>query len=262
MEYFLVFGASGGIGKEFCKALAKRGENLIISGRNQLKLELLREELNHINPKINVINKSVNLQDEEDRKNAFSFIEKSDIKIKGLYFVAGIDTRKPFENYTEEKLINQARVNFESAVSSTLFSLKNRANELEILIVSSTCGFTPMPYFSLYSATKNALITFYKGLKSELKGKKVKITILCPGSVPTRSDIIEDIKKQGIIGKLSKKSPEYIVKKGLKALKKNKTVCIPGFYNKFVVFLSKITPYKIQSKIISRKFKDMEKDAF
>ena len=119
-----------------------------------------------------------------------------------------------------------------------------------------------MPYFSEYSASKAALIYFYKGLKRELRGQKVKITVLCPGSVPTRKDIVDDIEKQGITGKLSKKSPEYIVKASLKALNKNKTICIPGFYNKVVAFLSKITPYPIQSKIIAKKFKDKEKDAF
>ena len=76
----------------------------------------------------------------------------------------------------------------------------------------------------------------------ELKGQKVKLTLLCPGSVPTRDDIIEDIKAQGLTGKLSQKSPNYIVKKGLKALEKNKTVCVPGAYNRLVRFISSITP--------------------
>ncbi len=262
MEFSIVFGATGGIGKEFCIALAKRGDNLIISGRSENKLELLKNQLSKVNGKITVISLPLNLENLEDRLSVFEHLKSQGVKIKGLFFVAGIDTRKPFENYTQEKIALQTRVNFESAVSATEFCLKQRADSLEILIVSSACGFTPMPYFSLYSATKSGLINFYKSLKSELKGKKVKITVLAPGSVPTRKDIIEDIKKQGLTGKLSQKSPEYIVKKSLCALKRNKTVCVPGFYNKFVAFLSKITPYKIQAFIISKKFKDKEKDAF
>ena len=262
MEYSLVFGASGGIGKEFCLQLASRGENLVISGRSLIKLELLKSELNKINSKIKVITLAVDLSSCEERIFAYNYLKSQEISVKGLYFVAGVDTRKPFENYTEEKIVNQARVNFESAISITEFCLQNRANNLDILVVSSACGFTPMPYFSLYSATKGGLITFFKALKRELKGKNVKITVLAPGSVPTRVDIIEDIKKQGLTGKLSKKSPKFIVKKALSALKRNKTVCVPGLYNKIVVFLSKITPYPIQALIISKKFKDMEKDAF
>lgn len=262
MEYSIVFGASGGIGKEFCTYLASRGDNLIISGRSENKLELLKNLIYKINDKISVLTLPINLQDENNRQTAFNYLKEQNVKIKGLYFVAGIDTRKPFENYTQEKISTQVRVNFESAVDVARFCLENRAENLDMLIVSSACGFTPMPYYSLYSATKCGLIYFFKGLKSELKGKKVKITILCPGSVPTRKDIVEDIKLQGLTGKFSKKSPEYVVKKAMKALDKNKTICIPGTYNKILNFLSKLTPYKVQSAIIKRKFKDIPKDAF
>ena len=260
MEYSLVMGASGGIGKEFCKALAKRGENLIISGRSKNKLELLKSELTK-DYNVEILTYELDLIDSEKRGEFFNYVKNLG-KIRGLYYVSGIDTRKSFLKYQEDKIIAQARVNFEGALSLTKFSLDNSGEELKILIVSSACGFQPMPYFSEYSATKSALIYFFKGLKKELKGGKVKITLLCPSSVPTRKDIVEDIKAQGLTGKLAQKSPEFIVKKGLKALDKNKTICIPGFYNKMVVFLSKLTPYSISSKIISKKFKNKEKDAF
>ncbi len=262
MEYSLIFGASGGIGKEFCKALVKKSENLVISGRCKNKLELLRTELLDLNPTVSIISLPLNLEVHEERLLAYDKLKKSGVLVKGLYYVSGIDTRKAFTKYDQEKLTVQARVNFEGALSTTEFALKNRAESLDILVVSSACGFTPMPYFAEYSATKSALIYFYKGLKKELQDQRVKITLLCPSSVPTRSDIVEDIKSQGLQGKLAQKSPAYIVEKGLKALAKNKTVCVPGFYNKIVAFFSKITPYFIKSKIIAKKFKDKEKDAF
>ena len=262
MEYSIVFGASGGIGKEFCRQLASRGENLVISGRSDNKLELLKNELLSINEKLSIITIPLDLTNSEDRIACYQKLKELKVTVKGLYYVSGIDTRKSFLKYSEDKIVKQARVNFEGALSTTDFALKNRAESLDIMVVSSACGLTPMPYFSEYSASKAALIYFYKGLKRELRGQNVKITVLCPGSVPTRKDIVDDIEKQGITGKLSKKSPEYIVKASLKALNKNKTICIPGFYNKVVAFLSKITPYPIQSKIIAKKFKDKEKDAF
>lgn len=262
MEYVLVFGASGGIGKEFCRKLACRGENLVISGRCENKLELLKNELLSINEKISIITLPLDLSISEERVKSYKKLEELGVLVKGLYYVSGIDTRKSFLKYNEDKIIKQARVNFEGALSTTEFALKNRAERLDILVVSSACGLTPMPYFSEYSATKAGLIYFYKGLKRELKGQNVKITVLCPGSVPTRKDIVDDIKSQGLTGRLSKKSPEYIVNASLKALNRNKTICIPGFYNKVVAFLSKITPYAIQSKIVAKKFKDKEKDAF
>ena len=262
MSYNIVFGASGVIGKEFCKQLLEKNNKLIISGRCKNKLELTKNELLSIYPESNILVFEADLSSSEERVNLYSKLKSLGVKICGLYYVSGIDTRKPFEKYTEEKIVTQARVNFEGALSATKFCLENRAEELKILIVSSACGFTPMPCFSEYSATKSALIYFFKGLKRELKGQKVKLTLLCPGSVPTREDIIADIKAQGLTGKLSQKSPNYIVKKGLKALEKNKTVCVPGAYNKFVRFISSITPYGVRANVIYKKFKDKEKDAF
>lgn len=262
MEFCLVFGATGGIGKEFCKALVKRGENLVISSRCENKLELLKNELNALNDSIKIITLPLDLSNSEERIKAFDKLKDLGVLVKALYYVSGIDTRKAFIKYDQDKLTRQARVNFEGALSTTKFAFENRAQKLDVLVVSSACGLTPMPYFQEYSATKSALIYFYKGLKKEINDKSVKITVLCPSSVPTRIDVIEDIKSQGLQGRLSQKPPEYIVKAGLKALSKNKTVCVPGFYNKVVAVLSKITPYGLRAKIISKKFKDKEKDAF
>lgn len=261
-KYSLVLGATGGIGKEFCRLLVKRSENLIISGRSKEKLEILKAELLSINSTVSVIVKECDLTAKPSISELFSFIKENDCSLSGLYFVSGIDTRKAFTKYTEDKISSQIAVNFESAVIITKKCLELRADSFDMLIVSSACGLTPMPYFSLYSATKSALVYFYKGLKAELKGERVKITVVCPGSVPTREDIKEDIKAQGLQGRLSKVEPNKVAEKSLKALKRNKTVFIPGFYNKLVAFISKLTPYAIKSKVIAKKFKNKEKDAF
>jgi short-subunit dehydrogenase len=166
MEYSIVMGATGGIGKEFCKALAKRGENLIISGRCKNKLELLKSELTKCYS-VEILTYELDLIDSEKRQEFFNYVKNLG-KINGLYYVSGIDTRKSFLKYQEDKIVMQSRVNFEGALSLTKFALENRSENLKILVVSSACGFQPMPYFSEYSATKSALIYFYKGLKKDM----------------------------------------------------------------------------------------------
>lgn len=262
MRYVIITGATGGIGSEFCRQQVLSGENLILIGRSLDKLSALKTQLLALNENVDVKAFTCDLSSEQSRENAFSEIEKLDADIKRLVNVAGVDTQMAFENYTKEKALFQLRVNFEAAVSFTKFVLDNRKGDLEVLTVSSMCGLTPMPYFSLYSATKAALINFFDALRYEYKNQNVRFTTLLPGSVPTRPDIVEDIKKQGLTGKLSSKSPQYVVKKALKALKRNKRRCIPGLYNKVVAFFSGITPYGLRSKIIARKFSVKQKDAF
>jgi short-subunit dehydrogenase len=79
-----------------------------------------------------------------------------------------------------------------------------------------------MPYFALYSASKGYLTSLFTSLHYELKDDGVKVTTVLPGGVFTRPDIVEEIKSQGLWGRLSAKTPEFVAEKSLKAVRKNK----------------------------------------
>ena len=260
ISYSIVLGATGVLGEAFTKELALKGENLYLLGRSLEKLTLLKSKLLELNSKIDIKIFACDLTDFNLIKLCFEDFSLLNAKVSGLYYVSGVDIQKPFIEYSYEKILMQARVNFEGALLFTNYALKNKSSALKILVVSSMCGLLPMPYFAEYSATKSALINFFTALRYE--HNNVKMTILAPGSVPTRPDIINDIKAQGLTGKLSSKSPEFVVKKALIALDKNKRICIPGFYNKIVNFFNKITPNFIKLRIIKGKFSKKSKDNF
>lgn len=261
MEYALITGACGGLGKAFCKELYKNGENLFLVGRSEDRLRALKEELSEFK-KGEVIYFAADLTSLNDRKELYGFIAEKGLKFSSLYNVAGVDIQKPFADYTEEKIVFQTRVNLEATLSVTRFALENRAENFKILTVSSMSGTLPMPYFAIYSATKAALINFFTALRYEYKGKGVKITVLAPGGIPTRPDIIEDIKIQGVTGRLSSKPAEFVVKKAIKGLNKNKRLVIPGAFNKFVYFLEKFAPVPIKCGYVAKKWSGKSKDAF
>ncbi len=262
MNYSIIVGATGGLGKIACHNLAKKGENLYLTARSIEKLEVLRLELLEKYKNITINCFSCDLTCDSSLFDLFGNFLSLNAKVSGIYFFNGVDTQKAFSNYDYKKIIMQSRVNYESVLLLTKFALDNRAQNLKILITSSLCGVVPMPYFAEYSSTKCALINFFTALRYEYKNKSVKITILAPGSVPTRPDIISDIKLQGLQGKLSSKSPQKVIEKALMGLDKNKRLVVVGLYNKIVYILSKITPLKLQQKIIAKKFKTKEKDAF
>lgn len=262
MNYSVITGGSGVLGKQIAKAALNRGENVYILGRSGEKLAVIEREFAAKFPRAVIKFAALDLSDEKARVEFFNGFKKEGATVSALYYVAGVDTQKAFVKYDEESIIKQARVNYEAALSFTNFALKIRGERLDILIVSSLTGITPMPYFSEYASLKGALISFFKGLRYELKGESVKITVLAPGSIPTRDDIIADIARQGFTGKMSSKPPEYVVKKAFKRLDKNKFLCVPGAWNKFVYLLSKVAPASVTEKIIAKKFKNKEKDAF
>lgn len=262
MSYSFISGSTGGIGKAFAIELAKGGNNLFLTGRSEKKLVALKQELLEINSIIDIEIFACDLTVENERKNLIEHIAQKSVKIDRICNVAGVDIQKAFTEYTEEKVLFQIRVNVESTISLTHELLKHRAEKLEIVTISSMSGVSPMPYFALYSATKACLTNFFTSLHYELKGKGVKCTVVLPGGVFTRPDIIEDIKGQGLWGKLSSKTPEYVAQKSLKAVKKNKIKFIPGFFNKFLYCVMKITPKKIALKFIAKRWSKQTKDAF
>lgn len=263
MTYTLITGACGGLGGAFVRLLAERGENLYLTGRSEERLSALVQSLKEEFSGLTVKYHCCDLADSASRTEFFRRTDEEGVTFSRLVYVAGADIQKAFEKYTEEKLVLQARVNFEGAVSFTRAVMERSAldGKTEFLAVGSVSGIYPMPYFALYSASKEALRRFYAALRTELQGR-AKVTCILPGAIPTRDDIKENIKTQGLWGKLAAKSPRFVAKAGLKAVKKNRRTVVVGFWNKVMRAGTAILPLSLKMKFIARRWKRTEKDAF
>ena len=260
--YALVTGATGGLGKAFVFALAKRGYALILTGRSEEKLTVLQSALREEYPQAETLVIPADLCDERERKTLMQAVEERGLKISLLVNAAGADIQKAVTAYTEEKIVFQCRANFEAAVSLCRFAIANRADRLEIINISSVSGIYPMPYFAIYSATKGALTSFSVSLREEMKGKGVAVTAVLPGAMPTREDIKEQIKGQGLWGRLAAKSPEWVADYALKAVRKNKRKVIPGGWNKLMRLSTAWLPQAWKLKFIAKRWSKISKDAF
>ena len=131
-----------------------------------------------------------------------------------------------------------------AAVCLMQTALKNMLanNSGAIINVASTFAFTTRPHAIDYSAAKSYLVALTLATAKEIKDSKVKVQALCPGM--TRSDVVE---RHGIdMEELAKKrgwfyhlmSSEFVAKISLRALEKNKIICVPRFRNKLLVFFA------------------------
>ena len=261
-EYALVTGATGGLGKAFVYALAKRGYSLLLTGRSKEKLQALQADLKESYPAIFTAIYPADLSDTNSRLAMMEKIKADNIRISLLANVAGADIQKGLTAYTQEKIAFQCRVNFESAVALCHFAIDNKAERLEIVNVSSVSGIYPMPYFAIYSATKGALTSFSQSLRAEMKGKNVAVTAILPGAMPTREDIKKQIKGQGLWGKLAAKTPDEVAEKSLKAVRKNKRKVIVGFWNKVMRVGTCWMPTSWRLHFIAKRWSKISKDAF
>lgn len=119
-----------------------------------------------------------------------------------------------------------------------------------------------MPYFAIYSAMKGATTSFFISLHEELKKEGINVTVVLPGAMPTRDDIKEQIKGQGLWGKLAAKSPDFVAEKSVKKSDKNRRKYIPGFFNKVMNYGTARIPLSLKLKFISHRWSKISKDAF
>ena len=261
MNYTLITGACGGLGGAFTQILAEKGTPLFLTGRSAEKLNTLKTSLQEKTSHVEVF--PCDLRDEESRAAFFAHADSLGATFDRIIYVAGVDTQMPFEQYDEAHIMTQTRVNFEGA-ASFLRSFLGRSpldGNTEILCIGSITSIMPEPYFALYAATKKALEYFCMALRTELKGR-AKVTVVLPGTMPTREDIKASIEKSRGCSRFTILSPEKVAAKALKAVKKNKKRVIIGFWNKLTNFGVHLIPMSWRLHFGAKIWKGSQKDFY
>ena len=123
-----------------------------------------------------------------------------------------------------------------------------KKNDGKIMNISSVAAFQPGPLMSLYYATKAYILHFTEAIANEVKDKNICVSALCPGQTKTNFQKNVSSKKNKIMFNVS--CPVKVAKYGYKALKANDTISIPGDFNKFLVFLNRLLPRSVVTKIV------------
>ncbi|MGE0409659.1 MAG: SDR family NAD(P)-dependent oxidoreductase, partial [Amphiplicatus sp.] len=125
-----------------------------------------------------------------------------------------------------------------------------------IIQVSSVAGLVPGgPGHTLYGASKAFLVSFTQSLAAECEGRGVKISAVCPGF--TYTEFHDANQTRAIVSRLPKfmfMTSEAVVESALLALERDKTVHVPGLWNKFVVRLARSLPHG-SVKAVARKIR-------
>ena len=245
MNYAVITGASSGIGLELCHLLAEAGNNLILVARKERELyELKATLLEKYDIQIEVIIKD--LADPNAPKEIYAHIISMGINVDTLINNAGVGSFGPFNEISLEKDINLIDVNVRALTELTKLFLPHllESKKGRILNVASTAGFMPGPYMATYYASKAYVISFSEALASELKGTSVTVSVLCPGPTRTGFQAKAEMKKSDFVS-LGVMEAKDVALCGYKGMLKGKTIIIPGFLNKLLVYSSKLMPRKL-----------------
>lgn len=242
----LITGASGGIGAEFARELARQGSDLVIVARSADRLNTLAAELHGAHGRrVEVI------VDDLSRAGAGERIRKQ-VEARGLAIEllvnnAGFGTMGKFINIEAAREQEEISLNVSALVDLTHAFLPAmvKARHGAVINIASAAAFQPMPYFATYGATKAFVVSFTQALWVELRGSGVHAMSVCPGPVDTGFfEATGNDKARKIVPRGTMVTAEVIVESALRGLRDGSSLVTPGRVNTVSSALSRMLPGK------------------
>ncbi|MBC7796000.1 MAG: SDR family oxidoreductase [Pyrinomonadaceae bacterium] len=245
----LITGASSGIGLEFARETARRKANLILVARSVDKLQQVAKELNRQhNVSVEII--AVDLSKENSANQVQQIVAERNLTVDILVNNAGIAFQGEFAALSAEQNHSQVMLNVASMVNLTHAFLPSMLNRQDgaIINIGSTTSFYPLPFQSVYGATKAFVLSFSEALWAEYRKSGVRVLAICPGATETAF-----FDAMGSEVKTRKDKPENVVRIGLKALENKRHYVIPGIQNNLESqILPRILPRSILAKLVAK----------
>ncbi len=179
----LVTGSTAGIGLEIARALAVEGARVIVTGRDQAKLDQAVESIRASGGKL-VTGMLTDVTTPEGAAALVQAVPQVDILVNNL----GIYESKPFAEISDADWMFYFDVNVLSGVrlARAYFPGMLERNWGRVIFISSETGLVPAPDMIHYAMTKTAQISIARGLAQLTKGTNVTVNSVLPG--PTRSE--------------------------------------------------------------------------
>jgi short-subunit dehydrogenase len=246
-SWALITGASTGIGRELAKVFARHGFKVVLSARNEARLQEVAAELREAHKTESMV-LPADLAKPEAPHEIFAALRNTPVSV--LVNNAGFGNHGPFAATSLALQKEMMQVNMTALVELThLFvqaMLTNRAGR--ILNVASTAAFQPGPTMNVYYASKAFVYAFSYALAEELAGTGVSVTALCPGM--TRTEFMEraHLRPRGWL----MMEARQVAETGYRGMMKGKRVVIPGLLNQVGAFFAKRVPARLTSAVVKR----------
>ena len=250
----VVTGASAGIGAALARVFAEHGHELVLIARRESKLDALADEIaaqGRPRPLVLAIDLA--------QPDAGARI-KAELAAHGLepeYIVnnAGFGLVGEAAQLDHAEQLAMIDLNIRSltelslAFADTLARLRGG-----LLNVSSVAGFIPGPGMAVYYASKAYVLSFTEALHHELARRGVRVTVLCPGPVPTEFQARAGIPRipfprtgmPRVVGSNALTcTAEEVAEAGYEGLMRGQRVVVPGLANKAVTSIARLLPRRL-----------------
>jgi len=259
-EWAVITGGTDGIGAEYARQLAKSGQNIIIVGRNQMKLEAMRKEITESSSAtVELLRADLSKQDET--ANAAEKLKRmaSEKQIGVLVNNAGVSYDFPEFFHlipnSAEKLDQLVNVNCASMVQITaavIGAMSERKTGLVVNIGSGT-GDLICPLLSLYASSKAFVHHFTKCLRYEYENYGIHVQLISPHLVSSKMSKV----RAGLL----QPAPKKFVKSALTSATRLQSTCGYFFHDLQHALVSNL-PASLQNKLLFSMHESIRQRAY
>ena len=239
----LITGASSGIGYALAKRFAQEGYDLVIIARNEAALTALATECQTHTVSVLIIAKD--LTQPAAVQEIYQSLEEKQITIDVLVNNAGMGVWGAFSETAieEETQLVELQIMAVMRLTKVFIPSMIKRQTGKILNVGSVYSYTPVPYQSVYSASKAFLLFFSDAIRNELKEYGITVTVLCPG-ITTQTNFRTSLATKKEKSFLTMPA-EQVAQIAYQGLLRKKAIVIPGLVNKLYVNLMRFLPRAI-----------------
>ena len=240
MSVSLITGATAGIGHEYARQLAARGDDLVLVARDGTRLEQVAEELRRAH-QVEVEVLVADLVDRADLARVEARLADRDHPVDLLVNNAGFGLKKRFLDNTadEETAMLEVLVTAVLRLSHAALGAMADRGHGGIINVSSVAAFLPR---GSYSAAKAWVNSFSEWAHLEYGSRGVTVMALCPGFTKTEFHERMQVKRGDGFMWLD---ADFLVRTSLRDFDKGRAYSIPGAQYKTITALSKAIPNRV-----------------
>ncbi len=244
----LITGASSGLGAEMARQLAGKGHDLALCARRAEKLTALQEEIKALHPECRVEVRTLDVTDDEQVFEVFRGFKKDFGTIDRVVVNAGLGKGAPLGTGRYDANRETAMTNFVAALAQLEAAMEifREQDAGHLVVVSSMSAMRGMPKsMTTYAATKAGVAHLAEGLRNELYGKPIKVTVLYPGYIASEMNEGVAHKVRGMV------STEKGVRAMVDAIEKEKdSACVPPLPWAPMSVLMKHAPLPVLKKLL------------
>jgi NAD(P)-dependent dehydrogenase (short-subunit alcohol dehydrogenase family) len=176
----LVTGGNGGIGLATARQFVNEGAYVYVTGRRDSELAAAVQEVGR-----NITGVSGDVSNLGDLDRLFAQIKREKGRLDIVFANAGVAKLAPFGTITEEFYQSIFDINVKGLLFTVQKALPLMPDGSSIILNASVVGSKGLPANSVYSATKAAVRSFARTWTTDLKGRRIRVNAVSPGSTDT-----------------------------------------------------------------------------